>query len=156
MTATTPTGASDPSAGASDPSASASDRRTMVELDRPECERLLAEALVGRIGFNFAGHPVILPVTFRFFDGEIIFRTGTGQKLHGVAADKPVAFEVDKWDAWERKGWSVLVSGTASEIIDYEDFMEAEELNLQLWADSEDQDRWVRIIPNKVTGRRLQ
>lgn len=134
----------------------ASDRRTIVELDRQECERLLAEALVGRIGFNFAGHPVILPVTFRFFEGEIIFRTGKGQKLHGVAADKPVAFEVDKLDAWERKGWSVLVLGTASEIIDYEDFMEAEELNLPLWAGSADQDRWVRIVPNKVTGRRME
>lgn len=139
----------------SDPSTGASGRRTIVELDRQECERLLAEAIVGRIGFNFAGHPVILPVTFRFFDGEIIFRTGKGQKLHGVAADKPVAFEVDKWDAWERKGWSVLVLGTASEIIDYEDFMEAEELNLQPWADSDEQDRWVRITPNKMTGRRL-
>ncbi len=139
-----------------DSSATPNDRRTSVELDRQECERLLAEALVGRIGFNFAGHPVILPVAFRFFEGEIIFRTGKGQTLHGVAADKPVAFEVDKWDAWERKGWSVLVLGTASEIVDYEEFMEAEELNLQLWADSEDQDRWVRIIPNKVTGRRME
>ncbi len=145
MTTITPD--SDPPAG---------DRRTIVELDRQECERLLAEALVGRIGFNFAGHPVILPVTFRFFEGEIIFRTGEGQKLHGVAADKPVAFEVDKLDAWERKGWSVLVLGTASEIIDYEDFIEAEELNLPLWADSTDQDRWIRIVPTKVTGRRME
>lgn len=128
---------------------------TTVELDRAECEQLLAVTPIGRLGFDFGGRPMVLPVTYRFVNGQILFRTALGRKLHAVSADHPVAFEVDEWKASSRTGWSVLVVGTAGEIENWEEFEDVQSLGLHPWADSDAKDRWVRIIPDRITGRRI-
>lgn len=129
--------------------------RSIAELDQAECEQLLTSTPIGRMGFDFAGTPVILPVNFRYVNGDIVFRTSTGRKLHAVAANKRVAFEVDQWDAWNRIGRSVLVVGEASEIQEWEQLQQAEDLGLHPWAETADDDRWVRITPERITGRRI-
>lgn len=130
-------------------------RHTFDELTRAECEELLGSVPIGRIAFTFAGHPMVLPVAFRWVNREIVFRTSAGVKLHAAASDHPVAFEVDDWDEVRRTGWSVLVHGTASEVINWDEFQDDERLGLLPWADEEESDRWVKIIPERMSGRRI-
>ncbi len=125
------------------------------ELTVSECKSLLLRTPVGRIGFSFAGEQHILPVNYRFVDDTIVFRTSAGRKLHAVASDQNIAFEVDRWDRDSRTGWSVLVVGQAEEIEDHAGFETAENLGLRPWAEDPGQNRWVRIVPAKITGRRI-
>lgn len=127
----------------------------LSDLTTAECEGLLLRTPVGRLGFTFGGEPCVLPVNYRFVDGQIVFRTSMGRKLHAVAGGGKVAFEVDRWDRETRTGWSVLVVGPAEEIDDYEEFQKVEALGLRTWADDPEQNRWVRIVPEKITGRRI-
>jgi len=125
------------------------------ELSVSECKSLLLRTPVGRIGFSYAGEQNILPVNYRLMDETIVFRTSAGRKLHAIASDQKIAFEVDQWDRQDRTGWSVLVVGEAEEIEDHIGFEEAENLGLRPWAESPEQNRWVRIVPTKITGRRI-
>ncbi len=125
------------------------------ELTMAECEGLLLRTPVGRIGFSLGGEQCILPINYRFLDGHIVFRTTTGRKLHAVAGGEKVAFEVDRWDRETRTGWSVLVIGPAEEIADYEEFEKVEALGLRPWTNDPSLNRWVRIVPDKITGRRI-
>ncbi len=131
------------------------DGRELTELSVDECERLLGKSPIGRVGFSFSGKQVVLPVNFRYLDGQVLFRTLFGQKLHVAAARNQVAFEVDEWDEQTRTGWSVLVKGKAEQIIDYDSLVVADELGATPWAEEASEGRWVRVVPEEITGRRL-
>ena len=128
---------------------------TIEEMDRDDCELMLGQMPIGRIGVMFAGRPVILPVNYRYVDGEIVFRTFTGQKYHAAKARQDVSFEVDAWDLELRTGWSVLVKGHAEPILETAKLAAAEALGLDTWTDTAGHGPWVRIIPDEITGRRL-
>ena len=130
--------------------------RSRIEvLEREDCETLLAQMPIGRVAFMFAGQPVVLPVNYRWIEGEILFRTFTGQKFHAAKARQHVAFEVDAWDLEQRSGWSVLVKGRAETVDEWLKQRAADELDLDTWADPDVAGPWVRIIADEVTGRRL-
>jgi nitroimidazol reductase NimA-like FMN-containing flavoprotein (pyridoxamine 5'-phosphate oxidase superfamily) len=117
---------------------------------------LLATASVGRVGLLVAGRPEILPVNFAL-DGEtVLFRTAEGTVLD-QASLSVVAFEVDHVDEQAHSGWSVLVQGTAQFIGDAIDptSERLRRLSLITWAPGRRQ-RWFKIQPDKVTGRRLR
>ena len=125
-------------------------------LPRAECMNLLATASVGRVGLLVAGRPEILPVNFAL-DGEtVLFRTAEGTVLD-QASLSVVAFEVDHVDDQAHSGWSVLVQGTAQFIGDAIDptSERLRRLSLITWAPGRRQ-RWFKIQPDKVTGRRLR
>lgn len=123
-------------------------------LSFPQCQQLLEDGIVGRIGMFVAGEPVILPVNYRYVRGSIVFRTAVGEKSDEAAMGKPVAFEIDGWDPVQEKGWSVLVKGTAHEV-DADDPAAADASTLRPWARAVERDIWVRIVPNEITGRRI-
>ena len=125
-------------------------------LEREDCETLLAAMPIGRVAFTHAGQPVVLPVNYRWVEGEVLFRTFTGQKFHAAKARQQVAFEVDAWDLDERSGWSVLLKGRAEPIEEWQKLREADALALDTWAEPEIAGPWVRIIPTEVTGRALR
>jgi nitroimidazol reductase NimA-like FMN-containing flavoprotein (pyridoxamine 5'-phosphate oxidase superfamily) len=81
---------------------------------------LLATARLGRIAITSGALPVILPVNFRLFGDEILFRTGRGTKLDAATRGAVVAFEVDAMDPMEHTGWSVLATGVARQVGDDE------------------------------------
>ncbi|MEO5839818.1 MAG: pyridoxamine 5'-phosphate oxidase family protein [Acidimicrobiales bacterium] len=130
------------------------DRVGIEILSFDQCRDLLTAGVVGRIGLFVNGEPVILPVNYRYALGSIVFRTALGEKSDAAMMDKPVAFEIDDWDATQQKGWSVLVKGTAHEV-DADDAAAAEAAALQPWARAVERDIWVRIVPNEITGRRV-
>jgi len=130
------------------------DRVGIEILSFEQCQELLTAGIVGRIGLFVNGEPVILPVNYRYVRGSIVFRTALGEKSDAAMMDKPVAFEIDGWNATQEKGWSVLVKGTAHEV-DADDEAAAAAATLQPWARAVERDIWVRIVPNEITGRRV-
>ena len=125
-------------------------------LSKHESWGLLASAQIGRLGFIVDGKPVVLPINFAI-DGEtILFRTAEGTVLN-EASLRLVAFECDHIDNESHTGWSVLVQGLAREIGDAIDLTSERlrRLSLVTWAPGV-RDRWFRVDPDSVTGRRLQ
>ena len=125
------------------------------KLSLAECEELLTTVPIGRVGFIFAAHPVVLPVNYRFVDGQILFKTFDGQKFGAAQAHQPVAFEVDEWDQELRTGWSVLLKGRAETVIEWDQARAADDLDLIPWTDDHEHSPWVRIVPTEITGRRI-
>ena len=94
------------------------DRNGLEVLDRDECLRLLALATLGRIGFTSGALPTVLPVSFHLDGERILVRTGRGSKLDAALQNVVVAFEVDDFDPIDHSGWSVAVTGVATEVVD--------------------------------------
>ncbi len=131
------------------------DRNGLVVLSRQECLMLLAQASVGRVAVSINALPAIFPVNFAMLGEDVVFRTGTGMKLAAAVTNSVVAFEIDEFDYERRWGWSVMVVGTASEVMTAIDREAAEQLNLSPWAVGVHQTRFIRIDTGMVSGRRL-
>lgn len=128
----------------------------LVELTTDECYQLLATQLLGRLGVNAENYPLIFPVNFALDRGVIVIRTSPGTKL--AASDHAnVTFEVDQIDRLTHAGWSVLVRGLAErvtpdhrkELVDRTVASGAEP-----WAPVH-HGEWLRLIPHRITGRRI-
>ncbi|MEV5408822.1 pyridoxamine 5'-phosphate oxidase family protein [Thermopolyspora sp. NPDC052614] len=136
-------------------------RRTLTDIDRDECLRLIAPGGIGRIAWYGLSGPVVLPVNYRLHDGAIVFRTQEGglmdQDLRtGIeGVEIKVGFEVDRIDETNHEGWSVLVQGPAHLVTDPEEIAKVTEADVQPWAGGP-RDLYLRITPYQVTGRRIQ
>ena len=133
-----------------------SSRAAFVELDRAECERLLASHTVGRLAVVTDGAPHVLPVNYATpGGGVIVFRTAAESTLT-EASLRQVAFEVDQVDPATCSGWSVEVRGFGRDIADAVDAesVRLRGLPLVTWVPGERQ-QWFKIVPDAVTGRRL-
>ncbi|MGZ4205128.1 MAG: pyridoxamine 5'-phosphate oxidase family protein [Actinomycetota bacterium] len=128
---------------------------SLQELSREECLELLAGAVVGRLGVSIRALPTILPVNFAVLRDRIVVRTVPGTKLDAAVAQAVVAFEVDGYDPSGAWGWSVLVRGRGSEIVDSTELAEARALGLQAWALGDAADRFLGIETTLVSGRRF-
>jgi len=130
------------------------DRNGLEVLDRVECLRLLALATLGRIGFTSGALPTVLPINF-FLDRErILVRTGRGSKLDAALQNAVVAFEVDDFDPISHSGWSVAVTGVATEVSDPTDLDEACQMPIARWAPAGDE-AVLAISTDLVSGRRI-
>ena len=127
-----------------------------VELDAAECYRLLALHEIGRLGVNAEHYPLIVPVNYALDRDVIVIRTHPGPTLT-AAVHANVSFEVDEIDRRTRSGWSVLVRGLAEELTSahgVELVERTQASGVRPWAPGE-RGRWVRIIPQAVSGRRI-
>jgi len=132
------------------------DRNGLEVLGTDECLRLLRSASLGRIGITSRALPVILPVNYRVDDRWILFRTSPGTKLDAATRNAVVAFEVDQVDPVYHSGWSVLVTGVATDATsgaadDADDEMSA----TPRWAPGH-RERLVAISIDEISGRRLE
>ena len=123
-----------------------------VELSENECIKLLAEQTVGRIGFMTSDGPQILPVSYQYRFGSVIFRTSPAGALAGLAQRTSVAFEVDKVDERGRSGWSVLVLGFAEAMVHNYLLASTWETSLVPWADGT-RNLFIETKPRKISGR---
>jgi len=124
------------------------------ELDETVCWRLLARTVVGRVGFIDEGAPCVLPVNYRVAGDAIVFRTGSETTLHGLGRSARVAFEIDAADIKAETGWSILVRGHLSEVVDAGERDRLSAAAVHPWAPGV-RDHWMRITPSKVTGRSI-
>lgn len=130
--------------------------KALEVLDGEECYRLLGTQDLGRLGVNAEHYPLIFPVNYALDHGTVVFRTSPGTKLASLNHAN-VTFEVDSIDRASRTGWSVLVRGLAEEVGTKHDAALVQrtiDSNVTPWAPGE-REHWVRIIPHKVTGRRI-
>jgi uncharacterized protein len=124
------------------------------ELTKSECFELLCGEHLGRVAVVDDQGPVIFPVNFILDRHMVVFRTGEGTKLAAAARGGRVAFEVDGADQAAHTGWSVVVRGEATEVTDRAELARLRRLRLSPWAPGA-KSRYVRILPAKLTGRRI-
>jgi hypothetical protein len=109
----------------------------------------------GRIAFCTTSGPAALPVNFAMVAGTIVVRTGEGTAVDGHAGER-VAFEVDHIDDALSQGWSVLVRGQAHRV-EHPAELEIVRRDAAIWPwPGGDRDVYVRIIPDTITGRRIE
>jgi nitroimidazol reductase NimA-like FMN-containing flavoprotein (pyridoxamine 5'-phosphate oxidase superfamily) len=128
------------------------DRNGLVVLSRDECLALLRGSHLGRVAVSIDALPVILPVQYAVLGDDIVFRTGVGTKLDAALRGAVVAFEIDSVDPLYHRGWSVLVTGHSTEVIDPEELVRCELLPLQPWLPGST-DRFVKIEAAVISGR---
>jgi nitroimidazol reductase NimA-like FMN-containing flavoprotein (pyridoxamine 5'-phosphate oxidase superfamily) len=122
-------------------------------LSRSECLALLASRKVGRFTYVArAGVPDVVPVNYALDGHDVVIRSGPGPKLQAAERRDVVAFEVDEIDEDGRRGWSVVVHGTAVSLTPGEQHhLPADALP---WA-SGPRTHVIRIKTSRITGRRL-
>jgi nitroimidazol reductase NimA-like FMN-containing flavoprotein (pyridoxamine 5'-phosphate oxidase superfamily) len=126
-----------------------------AELSEAECKQLLAEHTAGRVGFMAPDGPQILPVTYQYRNGSVIFRTSPAGALSGLVRRASVAFEIDGIDEQPHSGWSVLVLGFAEAMAHDYLLMSAWETGPVPWADGI-RNLFIEIKPRKISGRSVR
>jgi nitroimidazol reductase NimA-like FMN-containing flavoprotein (pyridoxamine 5'-phosphate oxidase superfamily) len=132
-----------------------------ARLSPAECWGLLRTAQVGRLAVTVAGRPEIFPVNYVVDHGTVVFRTAEGTKLAALAVAPVVAFEADGRYPAEPgapgepdQAWSVVVKGGIREIDRLDELVASAELPLHPWH-AGPKGRFVRVVPDEVTGRRF-
>src|SRR6201982_3346572 len=135
--------------------------RVIEELDEAESLRLISAGGIGRIAYQSRFGPAVLPVNYRWHDGAVVFRTTRHSALDedlqtGISGgDYLVAFEIDEIDVPGRQGWSVLIQGPAHHIQGETQRASAERAGVEPWPAGE-RELFLRIVPPRVTGRRIK
>jgi nitroimidazol reductase NimA-like FMN-containing flavoprotein (pyridoxamine 5'-phosphate oxidase superfamily) len=129
-------------------------------LEEAECLRLISPGGIGRLAYSRPEGPAVLPVSYKLYEGTILFRTGqdspVGEDLRtGIAgAEYKVAFEIDRLDAAAPEGWFVFIHGAAHHVDSDAERASVVQAAVELWPTGE-RDHFVRIIPTFITGWRI-
>ncbi len=126
---------------------------TVEELGRDECLTRMATQRLGRLGVVVDGVPLVLPMQFAMEGETVVLQTNQGAKTLNAPLHS-VTFEVDHVDWDKGVGWSVLLQGYGADISSALDQRSEalRSLTVQSWAPPP-ADRWLKIIPRKITGR---
>jgi uncharacterized protein len=122
-------------------------------MSRSRCQELLESQSIGRVAWQAADGPQILPVTYAYHDGTIIFRTSPYGLLSELVRPTDVALEIDELDQESRQAWSVLVQGRAQGIAEPDQLVRMWAVGgVVPWA-SGVRNVFIQIIPHRITGR---
>ncbi|MEV3936787.1 pyridoxamine 5'-phosphate oxidase family protein [Glycomyces sp. NPDC049804] len=130
--------------------------RVPVELDPEVALGLLDRAEFGRVAFLADDTPTIRPLNHVLLDGRIILYTRHTSALGRAVrrrAGLQVAYQVDEIEPRTRLGWSVLVTGTATDV-SREPHATQIGLQVQSWM-KHPLDMVIAIEPQTITGLRL-
>jgi nitroimidazol reductase NimA-like FMN-containing flavoprotein (pyridoxamine 5'-phosphate oxidase superfamily) len=128
---------------------------SFTELSEHDCKALLTQHTAGRVGFMAGDGPQILPVTYQYRNGSVIFRTSPVGPLAGLVRRTSVAFEIDNIDEEAKSGWSVLVLGFAEALTDDYLLTSAWETGPVPWADGV-RNLFIEIKPRRISGRAVR
>jgi nitroimidazol reductase NimA-like FMN-containing flavoprotein (pyridoxamine 5'-phosphate oxidase superfamily) len=127
--------------------------RYFEAIGRQQCFDLIESRHLGRVAWQAADLPQILPITYAMHEASIYFRTLPDGILAELAQPTSVALEVDELDQQTRSGWSIVLHGRTSAV------REPDELagllasdSLVPWA-SRNRTLFIRIQPERVAGR---
>lgn len=123
-------------------------------LSTRECWDAFRSADIGRLAVIIDDHPEIFPVTYVVDHGTVVFRSAEGSKVDGVLSGHSLAFEVDGYDRSTNRAWSAVIKGTAERPQGIDDAAAAAMLPLFPWQAGA-KNRFVRIVPDEITGRRF-
>jgi uncharacterized protein len=127
--------------------------RTFEDLAREQCLDLLEASHLGRVAWQAADLPQILPVTYATHQGSVYFRTTPDGILSELAQPTRVALEVDELDQQTRSGWSIVLHGRTSAVSEPDalaDLWAAD--SLVPWAGG-NRTLFICIRPDRVSGR---
>lgn len=127
----------------------------LLELSPWECRARLGTHGVGRISVSTAPGPAIVPVNYSVVDDAVVFRTAP-DATPAAAVGAEVAFEVDHIDEALSEGWSVLVVGRARRVTDPAAVRRLDEAAYTPPWPGGGRDLWLRIEPERITGRRIR
>jgi uncharacterized protein len=128
-------------------------RTAVQEMSREDClEHLQYRSFVGRLGFVVDGQPMVLPVNYLADAESVVFCTAPGTRLSRLGGGARVAFEIDDSRPLYHAGWSVLVLGTAREVVDPAELDRLRRGSLRSWARPASE-HWVRIGIEEISGR---
>lgn len=121
-------------------------------LSEEEATDLLRTHQVGRIAWEGAEGPVILPVAYAWRCGAVAFRTADWGALAALAAETEVAFQIDEFDVGTATGWSVLVRARSRAVTESTEVVGWLTLLPDPWAPGT-REILIRLDPISVTGR---
>lgn len=127
--------------------------RHFEALGREQCLDLLESNHLGRVAWQAADLPQILPVTYATHQGSVYFRTTPDGILSELAQPTRVALEVDELDQQTRSGWSIVLHGRTSAVSEPDalaDLWAAD--SLVPWAGG-NRTLFICIRPDRVSGR---
>ena len=118
------------------------------------CVELLQTQTVGRVAWQAANAPEILPVTYVWHEDSVIFRTSPSGPLSELSQPTDVAFEIDEVDQQRHQGWSVVVHGRAEGVVRPDEVVRLWAVSGVPWA-SGMRNLLIRITPTRVSGRQV-
>ena len=117
------------------------------------CTELLSSQSVGRVAWQSTNGLQILPVTYAYYEGTIVFRTSPNSVLSDLSNLSEVVFEIDEIDQRSHWGWSVVARGQAQAVVEPREVGRLlTEAGVVPWAPG-DRNLVIQITPAKVTGR---
>ena len=138
-------------------------RPVFRELDRVECDVILARNHVGRVAFSYKDHVDIEPIHYVYADGWLYGRTKYGTKLRTLAHNRWLAFETEEIDGtfdWRSvvvKGALYLLESNGAQADSYSRAVEIFRTLIPHAFDADDptpdRDVMFRIHVDQVTGR---
>lgn len=140
--------------------------RKLGPLPRGEALTLLASVPLGRIVFTVNAMPAVRPASHLVTGGVVIARSHDGSRSVPFGAARPgeggretvVAYQADDIDLGTRLGWSVVITGPATQVEDPAEIEEYEAV-LPPWTEAGDaggeRGQIICIQPGIVNGYRL-
>ncbi len=116
-----------------------------------ECEQFLKSGGVGVLALAGTPAPILRPVNFAVFEGQVVIRTGEGQILSAAKGSEPASFVLSALDRFEHTGWSVVVTGKLAERPGLGDLAD---LPLRPWVRN-GKNRFVALSITTLSGRRI-
>ncbi|MFJ5956419.1 pyridoxamine 5'-phosphate oxidase family protein [Paenarthrobacter sp. NPDC092416] len=130
-------------------------RHVSDELSEEQCWEKLRSQDTGRVGFVHHGRVMILPVNYLIHDHGVYFRTSADGLIGEPAARLQTSFQIDEARAERSEGWSVLVSGPSSHVVDREVLTRLwGKVMAEPWAGG-DRGLFICIQPTIITGRHV-
>jgi uncharacterized protein len=127
--------------------------QSLSAISPTRCRELLTTQSVGRVAWQGSDGLQILPVTYVYYDGSIVFRTAPNSPLSELSGSTDVVFEIDEIDQRNHRGWSVVASGRAEAVDEPQKVTRLlTEAGVVPWAPG-DRNMLIQISPQKVTGR---
>lgn len=127
----------------------------LVTLDADECWELLASVPVARVGIHVGERIDVLPVNHTVIDRRVAWLSGAGTKLGAAAAEESIVLEADAVDETGRRGWSVVVHGTARIVTDEDRKQQLFDAEVTPWVAPDQRTIWVEVADATITGRRV-
>lgn len=130
-------------------------RHVSEDLSEVQCWEKLHSHDTGRVGFVHHGRVMILPVNYLVHDHAVYFRTSLEGLLGAPVARMQTSFQIDDARADRSEGWSVLVSGSSSHVVERELLTRLwGQMTAEPWAGG-DRGLFICIQPSIVTGKHV-
>jgi hypothetical protein len=129
--------------------------RDFSALSERRCRELLQSSDLGRVAWQTAEGPQILPVTYVCHGDSLVFRTSPYGPLSELIQPTDVALEVDELDQQRRSGWSVVVQGRAAAVAEPAELVHLWAVaGLVPWAPGV-RNVFIQVTPRRISGRLL-